>query len=184
MSAKTAAKSKAPAKPASHPKYIDMAVAAITALAEKKGSSRQAILKYVSANYKVGDNVGTQLKLALKRGVTSGTLTQVKGVGASGSFKVAKKEKVAKPKVKKPAAKKPVTKKPKAKTTPKKSPKKTAKPAAKKAAAKKSPAKKAAKKPAAKKPAAKKPVAKKSPAKKAAAKKTAGKAKKAAKGKK
>jgi len=185
MSAKAAAK-KAPAKPASHPKYIDMAVAAITALAEKKGSSRQAILKYVSANYKVGDNVGTQLKLALKRGVIAAVLTQVKGVGASGSFKVTKKEKVVKPK-KVVAAKKPVTKKPKAKTTPKKSPKKTAKPAAKKVVAKKSPAKKTAKKPAAvaKKPApaAKKPV-KKSPAKKAAAKKPAGKGKRGAKAKK
>jgi histone H1/5 len=176
---KKAAKAK---KPAEHPKYIEMIVAAITALKERSGSSRQAILKYIQANYKVGDNPGVHLKLALKRGVTGGVLTQPKGTGASGSFKVAKKAEPAKKKTpakKKPAAKKPAAKKPAAKkTTAKKStPKK--KTAAKKATpkkAKKPVAKKtSAKKPAAKKPVAKKPAAKKStkktPKKKTAAKK-------------
>ena len=159
-------KAKAKAKPAEHPKYIDMAVAAVTALKERSGSSRQAILKYINANYKVSDSANTHLKGALKRGVAAGTLKQVKGAGASGSFKVAEKPKPAKKAVaKKPAAKKPAAKKPAAKVA-KKSPKKAAakkKPAAKKATPKK---KVATKKPAAKKPAAKKPAAKKTPKKK------------------
>merc|ERR1712142_1271629 len=136
-----------------------MASAAIGALKERTGSSRQAILKYILANYKVGDDakkVGSRLKVALKSGCAKGTLKHAKGSGASGSFKLGEKPKEPKKKVvkKKPAAKK-------------------AKAPAKKAAAKKakSPAKKAAPKKAAaaKKPAAAK--AKKSPAKKAAAKK-------------
>ncbi|CAH3182156.1 unnamed protein product, partial [Porites lobata] len=170
-----------PKKPADHPPYSEMIKAAIVALKERGGSSRQAIEKYIKANYKVGE-VGPHLKTALKRGVAGGKLVHTKGVGASGSFKVPKEEKKApkKPakKPKKPAAKK-VTKKPAAK-----------KPAAKKPAAKKKPAKKTAvkkpskkstpKKTAAKKPAAKKATGKKTkkpaakkPAKKTAAKKTA-----------
>lgn len=165
----TAAKKTTAKKPAEHPKYIEMVMAAITALKERSGSSRQAIIKYIKANYKVGDNADVHVKMALKRGVTSKVLLQPKGTGASGSFKVAKVE--SKPKTKKPAAKKPAAKKPAAK-----------KPAVKKTAAKKSTPKKkkpavkktssAAKKPA-KKTAAKKPKAKKTPKKKTAAKKTA-----------
>ena len=175
-----AKKKAAPKKPAEHPKYSEMIAAAIVALKERTGSSRIAILKYIKANYKVGDNAATCVKNALKKGVTAGALTQVKGVGSNGSFKVKKVEKpkkATKPKTpkkkpaakktpkkaaKKPAAKKPAAKKPAAKKTPKKAAKKPAakKPAAKKPAAKKTP-KKAAKKPAAKKPAAKKPAAKK-----------------------
>ncbi|XP_063589072.1 histone H1-delta-like [Penaeus indicus] len=167
------AKKKA-AKP-SHPKYSDMIAAAIKALKERNGSSRQAIQKYIAANYKVGDSSEVQVKLALKRGVASGALKQTKGTGASGSFRLAKVEAKPAPK-KKPAAKKPAAKKPAAKKAAKKpaAKKTTKKPAAKKAAkkpaAKKPAAKKAAKKPAAKKPAAKKP-AKKPAAKKPAAKK-------------
>jgi hypothetical protein len=171
------AKKAAPKKPAEHPKYIDMITAAITALKERTGSSRQAIVKYIKANYKVGDNADVHVKMALKRGVASGALAQPKGTGASGSFKVVKKAepKKKKPAAKKPAAKKPAAKKPAAKkSTPKKksaakksTPKKK-KPAAKKASSAKK-AKKPAKKPAAKKPAAKK--AKKTPKKTAAKKK-------------
>ena len=162
--------SKAPAKkPSDHPKYIDMITAAIAALKERNGSSRQAIVKYVKANYKVGDNADVHVKMALKRGVASGALAQPKGTGASGSFKVVKKTEPKKKPAKKPAAKKPAAKK-----TPTK--KKTKKPAAaskakKTATSKKPAAKKPAKKPAAKKPAAKKPAAKKTPKKKAAANK-------------
>ena len=146
-----------PKKPADHPPYLDMIKAAISALKERGGSSRQAIEKYIKSNYKVGE-VGSHLKMALKRGTASGKLLHTKGVGASGSFKLPKVEKKEK-KPKKPAAKKPVAK--------------AKKPAAKKPAAKK--AKKSPKKPAAKKPAAKKAAAKKPAAKKAAAKKPAAK---------
>lgn len=173
-------KKSAPKKPADHPKYIDMITAAIVALKERTGSSRQAIVKYIKANYKVGDNADVHVKMALKRGVASGALAQPKGTGASGSFKVVKKaEPKKKPAAKKPAAKKPAAKKStpkkkpaakKSKTTPKKKTATKKKPAsAKKAAAKKPAAKKAAKKPATKKPAAKK-ATKKTPKKKAAKK--------------
>ena len=146
-------------KPADHPKYSEMIAAAIGALKERSGSSRQAIVKYIGANYKVGDSAGTHVKLALKRGVAGGALKQVKGTGASGSFKLTEKPKAPKkkPAAKKPAAKKaakkPAAKKPAAakKATPKK--KKAAKKATPKKAAKKATPKK---KPAAKKPAAKK----------------------------
>ncbi|KAK2572013.1 Histone H1.0 [Acropora cervicornis] len=153
-------------KPVEHPKYKDMIVAAIKELKERNGSSRQKITKYISEHYKVGDNVVTQTKLNLKRLVAAGQLTQTKGVGASGSFKVNKAAEVkpkAKPK-KKTVAKKPAAKPKKAAAKKKTPAKKTA--AKKSSAKKKSPAKKKpAKKPAAKKPAAKKPAAKK-PAKK------------------
>merc|ERR1712025_1329913 len=163
MSAEAAAapkavKAKKPAAKPTHPKYSEMIATAVAALKERTGSSRQAILKYIIAHNKVGDEktAAVHLKLALKRGVASGALKQVKGVGASGSFKLVKAEKpAAKPKKaapKKTAAKKPSAKKPAAKKAVKK-------PAAKKAA-KKPVAKKAAKKPVAKK-AAKKPAVKK-----------------------
>ena len=178
----TKPRAKKPAKPAEHPKYQDMIAAAITSLKERNGSSRQAISKYIRANYKVGDNVDTQLKLSLKRGVTAGRLVHTKGTGASGSFKLAKPVKPA-PKPKKPAAKKattkprkPAAKKPAAKKAT------TAKPAAKKPAAKKATTKKpAAKKPAAKKATTAKPAAKKPAAKKATKKPAAKRAPKSPK---
>merc|ERR1712183_175335 len=154
MTAAAAPKAKAAAKPkapAAHPPYAAMIKAAIKALGDKKGSSRQAILKYVCANYKVdAAKAAGRVRLALKKLVASKAIVAAAAAGkkGAGSFKLAEKPKAAKP-VK--ATKKPA--------------KKAAKP--KKAAAK---PKKAAKKPAAKKPAAKKPAAKK-PAKKAAPKK-------------
>lgn len=162
---------KVAAKPPAHPKYIDMIAAAVTALKERNGSSRQAIVKYIKANYKVGDSADVHVKMALKRGVAGGTLLQPKGTGASGSFKLAKT--VAPKKVKKPVAKKTPVKK----VAPKKSPAK--KTAAKKSATgkkttqkKKKPASATKKKPASKKPVAKKPAAKKTPKKKTPAKKS------------
>ena len=169
--AKAAPKAKKPAKKADHPPVAAMVNAAIAALKDRKGSSLPAIKKYVAATYKVDiEKLAPFVRRYLKKAVADGKLTQVKGTGASGSFKLAKVEKEKKPKAKKPAAKKSpkkAAKKPAAKKakTPKKE-KKAKKPAAakpKKPKAKKatkSPAKKAAKKPAAKK-AAKKPAAKK-----------------------
>ena len=155
-----------PKAPAAHPKYSVMIAAAVAALKDRTGSSRQAILKYVCANYKVdAAKAGVHIRMALKRAVAAGDLKMAKATGkGAGSYKLGEK-KVAK----KPAAKKPKAKKPAAKKVAKK-------PAAKKAA-KKPAAKKAAKKPAAKKPAAKKPAAKKPAAKKPAAKKAAPKKK-------
>lgn len=161
--AKTKGKKK-PSKPAAHPTYVEMISAAICALKERGGSSKQAILKYITAHYKVGDGANVHLKQALRKGVASGVFKQPKGKGASGSFKLAEKPKKAKkPKTpkKKKAAKKPAKKAAKKKTT------KKSKAKPKKAAAKKPAAKKAAKKPAKK---AGKKTPKKS-AKKSAAKK-------------
>merc|ERR1712013_461550 len=148
-----------PKAPAAHPKYSVMIAAAITSLKDRTGSSRQAILKYICANYKVdAAKAAVQVRLALKRGVAKGALKMARASGkGAGSYKVVKAEKPKK--VKK--AKKPKAKKPK-KAAKKPAPKKAAK-KPKKAA--KKPAKKAAKKPAAKK-AAKKPAAKKAAPKK------------------
>lgn len=180
---KAAKKPTKPKAPAAHPPVAEMVTAAIKALKDRKGSSLPAIKKYLSANYKVDvGKLAPFIKKFLRSSVAAGKLVQVKGTGASGSFKLSAAAKAEKPKTKKPAAKKPAAKK-----SPAKAKKPAAKkPAAKKPAAKKSPAK--AKKPAAKpkkaaakKPAAKKPAkpAKKSPkkAKKPAAKKAAKKPK-------
>ena len=136
MADSTPAKKKVtkPKAPAAHPKYIDMIRAAIGALKERNGSSRQAITKYIKSNYKVESNVGVHVKTGLKNGVTKGLLKQVKGTGASGSFKLGEKPKAAaakKPKVKK------VTK-PKA-AKPKKTPTKPKKAAGEKKTAAKKP---------------------------------------------
>merc|ERR1711935_661600 len=192
-------------KKAEHPTFAEMVKTAITTLKEKKGSSRQAISKYICANYRVGPRFAGPLKMALKKGVETGKLQQTKGVGASGSFKVAKVEPEKKPVAKKPAKPAASPKKPASKKVTKKTPTKKAVAPAKKVPAKKAPAKspkKAAKKPA---PAAspKKPVkkvvaaaaaapkspvkkttgkvTKKAPVKKAPAKKTAAKTTKKAK---
>lgn len=192
MTADAAAKpAPKPKKAPVHPPAATMVVAAVKELKERKGSSAAAIKKYIHAHYKVDDKINIHIKKAFTKCVEQKKLIQVKGKGASGSFKLAPEEKQPKKKVvKKEKAKKATTpKKPKAKKT--KSPKKAAavkpkkattpkkKAAVKKpAAAKKTPAKKpATKKPAAakkatpKKPAAKKPAAKKPAAKKTAAKK-------------
>ena len=134
-----------PKVPAAHPKYIEMIQSGLAALKERGGSSRQALLKYIMANYKVGNDansVNVHLKLSLKNGVKKGVLKQAKGTGATGSFKLGDKPK--------PAAKKPATKKvakPKA-AKPKKTPTKAKKEAGDK-----------------KKPAAKKPKKAKTPKK-------------------
>jgi hypothetical protein len=61
-----------PKKPSDHPKYSEMVGKAISALKERRGSSLQAILKYIVANFNVGKDakpVKARLKLALRAGV-------------------------------------------------------------------------------------------------------------------
>merc|ERR1739842_80285 len=130
MGKAAAAKAKKPAVKPLHPPYAAMISAAIATLKERGGSSRQAILKTVLANNKVGDEkkAAVRVKLAIRKMLAAKTILPVKG-----SFKLAKVEKPKKKKVAKKPAKKVVKKKAK-------------KPAAKKAA-KKPAAKKAAKKP-------------------------------------
>ncbi|XP_058797467.1 histone H1-like [Phymastichus coffea] len=138
-----------------HPPTGEMVNAAIIALKDKKGSSLQAIKKYIAGNYKVNvDKQSIFIKKYIKSAVTKKTIVQTKGTGAAGRFKIAAKsegEKIAKKPVatKKPvAAKKPVVpKKAKAVAKPKddavKKPTAAQKPAAakKQTAAKKAPAK-------------------------------------------
>ncbi|WAQ98174.1 H1D-like protein [Mya arenaria] len=86
-----------------HPKYNEMIAAAIVALKERHGSSRQAILKYILANYTVQIDerkVNNHLKMSLRAGVKNGKLQQSKGSGACGSYKLASpsKTKAATPK--------------------------------------------------------------------------------------
>merc|ERR1719419_1443700 len=150
--------------PAAHPTYSVMIADSIKALKDRTGSSRQAILKYICANYKVdAAKAAVHVRTALKKGVAAETLKMAAAAGKKGAgcYKLGEKAKdVKKPKVAK--VKKPVAKKPKA---------------AKKPAAKKAEGEKAAEKTAAKKPAAKKAIkppaaTKKSPTKKPASKKT------------
>jgi DNA primase catalytic subunit len=123
-------KTKTPAKPVTHPPFQVMVAAAVKSLAEKGGSSRKAILKYVMANYDVNKDmakVQTRVKLAVRKMLADKKLVPGSAKSAKGrnmSFKLAEKavekkekksKKVKKPvakKVKKPAAKK--AKKPKA----------------------------------------------------------------------
>merc|ERR1711934_1257289 len=151
---KKVVKAKKVAKPAAHPPFKAMILTAISALKERGGSSRQAILKYVVANNKVdAAKAGGPLKLALRKALAAGTIVKAKAAGkGAGKFKAGKVEKPKKAKkAKKPKAKKvkkvKKAKKPAAKKAKKPKAKKAAKKPAKKAAAKK-PAKKAAKKPA------------------------------------
>ncbi|XP_035699553.1 histone H1-like [Branchiostoma floridae] len=165
-----------------YPDDVTCANDSVEALKDRTGSSLSAIKKYIGGNYKFDvEKKSHFIKRALKSLVEKGTLLQVKGTGASGSFKInvaakkaaekAAKKAVKKP-VKKPAAKKatkPKTtkpKKPKAKkaTTPKKTT--TKKPTASKKT-KKSPAKKPASKKSVKKTPTKKTTKKTAPAKKA-----------------
>merc|ERR1712066_864864 len=120
--AKKAAKPKAPA---AHPPYATMITAAVKGLADKKGSSRQAILKYVVANNRVdAAKAAVRVRIALKKMIAAKKVVAAAAAGkkGAGSFKLPAKA----PRVKK--AKKP--KKPKAKKA--KKVKKAKKPAAKK----------------------------------------------------
>ena len=56
VAAPKAKKVSKPKVPAAHPAYKEMIQAAVSALKERGGSSRQAILKYILATYKVGTN--------------------------------------------------------------------------------------------------------------------------------
>ncbi|KAI6079426.1 Histone H5 [Aix galericulata] len=89
-------RAKAPRKPASHPSYSEMIAAAIRAEKSRGGSSRQSIQKYVKSHYKVGQHADLQIKLSIRRLLAAGVLKQTKGVGASGSYRLAKGDKAKK----------------------------------------------------------------------------------------
>ncbi|KOB74315.1 Histone H1 [Operophtera brumata] len=72
---------------------------ALVTLNTRKGVSVYAIKKYLTEKFDVNtDKVNYLIKKSLKAGVEDGTFVQMKGIGASGSFKIAN---VKKPKKKK-----------------------------------------------------------------------------------
>jgi len=181
---KKATTAKVAKKPTDHPKYSEMVQQALGSLKERGGSSRQAILKYIVKNFKVGNDenvVNTHVKIALRAGVKNASLKQSKGTGAAGSFRLgeeAKKPKVAKKPKTAAAAKKPAKAKSAAGVkSPKKVVKKTAAAATKKPKTDK-PAKKAKADKPKKAATPKKSAAKPAAQKKAAAPKKATKAEK------
>ncbi|NWW30096.1 H5 protein, partial [Panurus biarmicus] len=133
---------------AAHPAYSDMITAAIRADKSRGGSSRQSIQKYVKSHYKVGQNADVQIRLAIRRLLATGVLKQTKGVGASGSFRLAKASKVKRSpsKKRKKAARRSTSPRKPARSRKAKSPAKKPKSAARKAR-KKSRSPKKAKKP-------------------------------------
>ena len=63
-----------------HPKFFEMISAAIIKLDERKGSSKQALLKYIVENYDVDSKLANRnLKLALKNGIRNGLIKQSTG---------------------------------------------------------------------------------------------------------
>lgn len=76
-------------KKSTRPPTSEMVTTAITELKERKGSSLQAIKKYIVATYKVdAEKVAPFIRRYLKTAVSSGAVVQTKGKGASGSFKL------------------------------------------------------------------------------------------------
>ncbi|XP_078388890.1 histone H1.5-like [Cetorhinus maximus] len=130
---------------AAAPKLGEQILQIVAGCSDRKGMSLAAIKKALSGSGVDVGKLGSQIRLSIRRKVESGSLVQVKGQGASGSFKIPKKEsqgkvgkKEKKPTSKKSLVKKPVAKKVKTKKSPaKKSP-------AKKATVKKTSSKKAA----------------------------------------
>ena len=75
---------------------------AILNLKERKGSSLWAIKKYINANYRAdAAKLAPHIRRYLKKGVVTGKLSQVKGSGASGSFRLTTAEKAKYPAFKK-----------------------------------------------------------------------------------
>lgn len=85
-----AKKTRVAKKTSDHPKYTDMIMAAIKALNNRTGVSRQAVQAYIKREYSVGENADYQVKATLKKLVANDVIKQVKGLGASGSFRLAK----------------------------------------------------------------------------------------------
>merc|ERR1712119_195035 len=72
--------------PAAHPPYASMITAAIKALGDKKGSSRQAILKYVVANNKVdAAKAAVRVRLALKKMIAAKKVVAAAAAGKKGA---------------------------------------------------------------------------------------------------
>jgi histone H1/5 len=75
--------------PAGHVFKANMIIEALRKLNEKAGSSRQAIVKYISANFNIDPTVANKrIKKFIALGLKDGTIKQSKGTGSNGSFKI------------------------------------------------------------------------------------------------
>ncbi|XP_072279294.1 histone H1B-like [Pyxicephalus adspersus] len=89
------------AKKPTSPSVSELIVKAVSASKERSGVSLAALKKALSAGgYDVEKN-NSRLKIAIKCLLTKGSLVLVKGTGASGSFKLNKKQQESKDKSKK-----------------------------------------------------------------------------------
>uniref|UniRef100_UPI00398F73B7 histone H1-like n=1 Tax=Pristiophorus japonicus TaxID=55135 RepID=UPI00398F73B7 len=149
-------KKAAPRSGPAGPKLGDQILKVVADGKDRRGMSLAAIKKALAAKGVDVEKRGFQIRSSIKKNVMNGSLKQIKGTGASGSFKIANTDPQGKVGKKlKPAAKKAAKKSPAQKAAAKKSPAK--KTAAKKTKNKKAlTAKKTAKGPAGKKAAAKK----------------------------
>ena len=95
-------------KSSDHPTYAEMISSAISTLKDRTGSSRQAISKFVCANYKVdADKAAAHLRRALKKGVEDGVFKTARESGkGAGSYKLVVKKKMPAVKKTKPSTKK------------------------------------------------------------------------------
>uniref|UniRef100_A0A3B3DNW2 H15 domain-containing protein n=1 Tax=Oryzias melastigma TaxID=30732 RepID=A0A3B3DNW2_ORYME len=96
--AKAAAKSPKKKKAAARPKkdgpsISKLIVAAVAESKERKGVSLAAIKKVLAAKGVDVNKANKRINTAVTKLVTKGTLSQTKGTGASGSFKLAKEPK-------------------------------------------------------------------------------------------
>ena len=82
-------------KSSDHPTYAEMISSAISTLKDRTGSSRQAIAKFVCANYQVdADKAALHLRRALKKGVEDGVFKTARESGkGAGSYKLVVKKK-------------------------------------------------------------------------------------------
>ncbi|KAI6208486.1 Histone H1-delta [Aphelenchoides besseyi] len=73
------------------PNYLDMVVEAVVSLNKYKGSSRQAIVKYMMKNFSLSDNsktVNGQVSKVILAALDDKILIQMSGTGAKGSYEV------------------------------------------------------------------------------------------------
>ena len=83
--------SESPKSKPNRPGYLEMITTAIKELngPKRKGSSKQSIAKYIISNNDIDSTKSTQyINAALRAGVKSGQLYQIKGRGANGSFRL------------------------------------------------------------------------------------------------
>lgn len=75
-------------------KYFDMIIDALTETAQKKGTTRQALAKYLMEKYSADNK--TAIKKAMEKAVEAEKVVQLSGTGMNGRFKLAKVEKKSK----------------------------------------------------------------------------------------